>query len=90
MVDAVATPSADDELERETSQLLHRPSVAAATWALFLGLGLVMIGNGLNGSLLGVRSEAAGFDLSITGVIMAAYFVGFLRSEEHTSELQSP
>ena len=32
---------------------------------------------GLNGSLLGVRSEAAGFDLTITGVIMAAYFVGF-------------
>lgn len=53
-------------------------SVAAATWALFVGLALVMVGNGLNGSLLGVRSEAEGFSLAITGVIMAAYFAGFL------------
>ena len=57
---------------------LQRTSVAAATWALFLGLSLVMIGNGLNGSLLGVRSDAAGFGLLVTGVIMAAYFAGFL------------
>ncbi|MDG1089043.1 MAG: hypothetical protein P8P20_14970, partial [Acidimicrobiales bacterium] len=78
MADTAAVYPADAELDPETSPLLHRPSVAAATWALFLGLGLVMIGNGLNGSLLGVRSEAAGFDLTITGVIMAAYFVGFL------------
>lgn len=53
-------------------------SVAAATWALFVGLGLVMVGNGLNGSVLGVRSEAAGFSLVATGLIMAAYFAGFL------------
>ncbi len=53
-------------------------SVAAATWALFLGLGLVMVGNGLNGSVLGVRSEAEGFGLGITGLVMASYFAGFL------------
>lgn len=53
-------------------------SVAAATWALFVGLGLVMVGNGLNGSLLGVRSEQQGFSVATTGIIMAAYFVGFL------------
>lgn len=55
-----------------------KPSMPAATWALFVGLALVMIGNGLNGSLLGVRSQAEGYSLAITGVIMAAYFAGFL------------
>jgi len=74
-----ATASVGSKPELGTSQpLIPKTSVAAATWALFVGLGLVMIGNGLNGSLLGVRSEAAGFDLVITGIIMAAYFAGFL------------
>ena len=53
-------------------------SVAGATWALFLGLALVMSGNGLNGSVLGVRAEAEGFGLAVTGVVMACYFMGFL------------
>ena len=47
-------------------------------WALFLGLGLLMIGNGLNGAVIGVRSETAGFSVVVTGVIMAGYFAGFL------------
>jgi len=72
------TASVPTEVERGTSQPLPRTSVAAATWALFVGLALVMVGNGLNGSVLGVRSEAAGFSLAVTGVIMAAYFAGFL------------
>lgn len=59
-------------------------SVAAATWALFLGLGLVMVGNGLNGSVLGVRSETEGFGLAVTGFIMASYFVGFLAGTSYT------
>lgn len=88
MTDAVAAYSSDvvdpsttiptAPVERGTSQPLQGASVAAATWALFVGLALVMVGNGLNGSLLGVRSEAEGFGLAITGVIMAAYFAGFL------------
>lgn len=59
-------------------------SVAAATWALFAGLLLVMVGNGLNGSVLGVRSEAEGFGLGVTGFIMAAYFAGFLAGTSYT------
>lgn len=58
--------------------LLKRTSVAAATWALFVGLALVMVGNGLNGSVVGLRSDAAGFDATVISVIMAAYFAGFL------------
>lgn len=55
-----------------------RISTAAATWALFCGIGLVMTGNGLQGSLIGVRSQAEGFGLVVTGAVMACYFVGFL------------
>ncbi|MGA9277893.1 MFS transporter [Ilumatobacter sp.] len=47
-------------------------------WPLFLGLGLLMIGNGLNGAVIGVRSVDEGFTLVVTGVIMAGYFAGFL------------
>ena len=51
---------------------------AAGLWALFLGLGLLMIGNGLNGAVIGVRSGSEGFSVVVTGVIMAGYFAGFL------------
>ncbi len=58
-------------------------SMAGATWALFVGLGLVMIGNGLNGSVLGVRAEAEGFSVGVSGLIMAAYFLGFLSGSKY-------
>ncbi len=37
-----------------------------------------MIGNGLQGSLLGIRSELEGFSTGATGAVMTCYFVGFL------------
>jgi MFS family permease len=70
-------PAAEVEVESHPNAGVST-SVAAATWALFVGLAFVMVGNGLNGSLIGVRSEAEGFSLAVTGVIMAAYFAGFL------------
>lgn len=51
---------------------------AAASWALFTGLALVMVGNGLQGTLVGIRSELEGFPTLVSGAIMAAYFAGFL------------
>jgi MFS family permease len=50
---------------------------AAAARGLLAGVFLLMAGNGLQGSLLGVRSEAEGFSLAATGVVMACYFAGF-------------
>jgi MFS family permease len=52
----------------------------AATWALFLGLGLIMLAHGLQSTLLGVRANIEAFDETITGLIMAGYYVGFLAS----------
>lgn len=47
------------------------------SWALFLGLTLIMIGNGLGGSLVGVRTQVEDFGNTLTGLVMAGYFLGF-------------
>ena len=52
--------------------------VISNCWALFLGMGLIMLGNGLQGSLLGVRASMEGFDVSITGLVMSGYFLGLV------------
>ena len=48
-----------------------------STWPLFLGLALIMIGNGIQLVLLGVRASTAGNSNLITGVMMGGYFLGF-------------
>ena len=50
----------------------------AATWALLLGMALMMIGNGLQGSLVGLRASLEGFSTTTTGLVMSGYFVGFM------------
>lgn len=66
----VSAPSAVDEP--------GAPAGLSGTWPLFAGLGLMMIGNGLNGAVIGIRSGAEGFSVLVTGIIMAGYFAGFL------------
>ena len=53
-------------------------SVFKNTWALMLGMLLLMLGNGLQGTLLGVRGSIENIDPSTMGYVMSAYFVGFL------------
>jgi MFS family permease len=48
------------------------------TWPLFFGLGMMMIGNGLQGTLLGVRASIENFSVLTTGLIMSSYYFGFL------------
>ena len=48
------------------------------TWPLFFGIAMLMIGNGLQGTLLGVRAGIENFSVITTGVIMSAYYIGFL------------
>ncbi len=52
--------------------------VLSSAWALLLGVGLLMLGNGLQSSLLGVRGSLAGFSNFELSLVMAAYFAGFL------------
>ena len=49
-----------------------------STWAMFLGLGLIMTAGGLQSTLLGVRAGREGFATEVTGFIMSGYFAGFL------------
>ena len=50
----------------------------ASAWALLLGIALIMLGNGLQGTLLGVRATLEGFGTGVTGLVMTGYFAGFL------------
>ncbi len=52
--------------------------VLATTWPLLLGVMLLMVGNGVQGTLLGVRGAIEGFSTGQMSVVMAGYFVGFL------------
>ncbi len=47
-------------------------------WALLLGLGFLMMGNGLQGTLLGLRASLEGFSNTATGLVMTSYFLGFV------------
>lgn len=52
--------------------------VLANAWALLFGLFLLMIGNGLQGTLLGVRGSIEGYSPSTMSWVMSAYFGGLL------------
>ena len=62
-------------------------TVFLRTWALMLGILLLMIGNGLQGTLLGVRGTMEEIDASWMGFIMSAYFIGFLGGSRVTPVL---
>lgn len=47
-------------------------------WPLFLGLFLVGLASGVQGTLLGYRAAQEGFAAGLTGLVMSAYYAGFL------------
>ncbi len=49
-----------------------------ASWPLFLGLALLMLGNGLQGTLLGLRADIEGFPTAVTGLVMSIFYAGYL------------
>ncbi|MDJ0769099.1 MAG: MFS transporter [Ilumatobacter sp.] len=89
---APAAPDAD--LEPATEPPARSPSDPApgpaieslvwATWALFLGLGLMLTGAGLFGTLIAVRSELDGFSSLSIGFVSGAYYAGFLAGSRVT------
>ncbi|WP_187429652.1 putative MFS-type transporter YcaD [Roseobacter fucihabitans] len=52
--------------------------VLSGAWALLLGMSLLMVGNGMQGTLLGIRGEIEGFSTLEMSIVMSAYFAGFL------------
>ena len=61
--------------------------VLKSSWALLLGMLLLMIGNGIQGTLLGVRGGLEGFSPFYMSIVMSAYFVGFLGGSRLAPEL---
>lgn len=61
--------------------------VLAAAWALFLGMLLLMVGNGVQGTLLGIRGALEGFSTFEMSLVMSAYFLGFLGGSRLTPKM---
>ena len=52
--------------------------VSFHSWPLLTGVMLLMVGNGVQGSLLGIRGTLEAFNTLQLSVVMSAYFLGFL------------
>jgi MFS family permease len=62
-------------------------SVIRSSWALLLGVMLLMIGNGVQGTLLGIRGSIEGMTTTEMSFVMSAYFIGFLFGSRMTPEM---
>ncbi|MGB8811719.1 MAG: MFS transporter [Paracoccaceae bacterium] len=61
--------------------------VLATSWPLLLGVMLLMVGNGIQGSLLGIRGNIEGFSTFQLSIVMSAYFLGFLGGSRMAPEM---
>ena len=61
--------------------------VFISSWALFLGMFMLMVGNGLQGTLLGIRGGIENFSTFQMSIVMSAYFVGFLGGSRVAPEM---
>ena len=57
------------------------------SWALFLGIGTIMIAHGLQMQAMGIRSVNENFNLITTGIFMSGYFVGYFLGSQTTPKL---
>ena len=61
--------------------------VLKSAWALLLGMLLLMVGNGLQGSLIGIRGDIEDFTTFELSIITSAYFAGFLIGSRRAPEM---
>lgn len=59
-------------------------AIIGSAWPLFAALALLLLGNGLLGSLLGIRAELEGFETLLTGFVLAFYYLGFIAGTQFT------
>ena len=62
-------------------------TVLRNSWALLLGVMLLMLGNGIQGTLLGIRGKIEGFSPLEMSWVMSAYYAGFLGGSRLTPEM---
>ena len=61
--------------------------VLRSSWALLLGMTLLMVGNGMQGTLLGIRGAIEGFSTFEMSIVMSGYFLGFLGGSRLAPEM---
>jgi MFS family permease len=52
--------------------------VLSGVWALLLGIVLIMLGNGMHFTLIGLRGGIEGFSAAELAIVTSGYFMGFL------------
>ncbi len=52
--------------------------VFSGVWPLMLGILLIMLGNGMHFTLIGVRGGLEGFSTTALAIVTSGYFIGFL------------
>lgn len=62
-------------------------TVLKNAWPLLFGMLLLMIGNGVQGTILGIRGNLEGFSPEALSYVMAGYFLGFLGGSRLTPVL---
>ena len=61
--------------------------VLSSVWALLLGIVLIMLGNGMHFTLIGLRGGIEGFSATELAVVTSGYFMGFLSGARLTPVL---
>ena len=59
------------------------------SWALFTGIGIILIAHGLQSSLMGVRAVIENFSSLSTGILMSGYYIGYFVGSNLTPTLVS-
>jgi MFS family permease len=58
--------------------------VLSGVWALLLGIVLIMLGNGMHFTLIGLRGGIEGFSSTELAIVTSGYFLGFLSGARGT------
>ena len=61
--------------------------VFSSIWALLVGIVLIMLGNGMQFTLIGLRGGLEGFSATALAIVTSGYFVGFLSCTRYTPAL---
>lgn len=62
-------------------------TVLRNSWPLLLGVMLLLLGNGIQGTLLGIRGKIEGFSAVEMSYVMSAYYAGFLLGSRRAPDM---
>ena len=63
------------------------PRYLHGTWPLLIGMGVLMLGAGLQGTLIGLRAALEGFPTFVIGIVMSCYYIGYVGGSFSTPQL---